>query len=210
MARVYNRKIKVTLAGDAVVKQYFSAGPLMVKLPGDRAEIRVLSGDYICYDGDTVVGVVGGAYIDAMRADKDDLDAPVTPTGAHLNATLTKADGTALPYEPGVLKQGGVVLAEGMSDEKGEIYFNVLPGTYQVGPKDAALGPEQTVEAVIETEVAPPPPEGGVTRLGGQAGGARPDNSLPGDRYDVMGKPDPQGNYNARGELLSVVNQGRA
>ena len=160
MARVYNQLIGIELAGPAMVKQYSGIGPLMVKLPGDRGELRAQSGDYVCYDGPNAVGVVGGTYIDAMRADKDELNEEETPTGAHITAVIAKADGTPLLNEPATLKQGGVPLATAVSDGQGEVHFNVLPGTYTVGPTNPAHGPEVEVVAELETgeEV---PPEGG-------------------------------------------------
>src|SRR5580765_7036830 len=154
MARVYNQLIHVNLAGEAVTKQYFAAGPLMLKLPEDRGEIKIFSGDYIFYDGDDVVGVVAGPYIDEMREDKDSLVEEEVPTGSHISATIADAAGIALPYEPVVLKQGDAVLAEAVSDEKAGVTFNVLPGTYVISLKNPAHGPD--IEVVAEPGALPP------------------------------------------------------
>lgn len=208
MARVYNEVIDVHLHGDASVKQYQGTGPLVVSLPDGRGDVRATSGDYVIYLGGVAVGVVMQAFLDPLREEDEPLDPEVpSSTGAHLEATVLDNAGAPLAKENVVLLQGGVALSEGKTDDTGLVYFNVLPGSYQVRPKDATRGPEQTVDAVLETEAAPPP-EGGVTsqrRPSGPSkpsGPAKPDNTLPGNRFDESGRPDPKGSYNARGELI--------
>lgn len=203
MARVVNELIDVMLAGPARVKQYSGAGPLLVKLPGDRGEYRAQSGDYLCYDGDACVGIVGGPYFDALREDKDTLIEEEVATGAILEATVLDNAGAPLANTSVFLGQDNSPIAEGRTDADGLVVFSVLPGSYQVRPKDKTKGPVQTVEATLETGEEAPPPEGGVLSAKRRPGGKpRPDNSLPGDRFDVMGKPDPQGAYNSKGELV--------
>jgi hypothetical protein len=207
MARVVNELIDVMLAGPARVKQYSGAGPLIVKLPGDRGEYRAQSGDYLCYDGDACVGIVGGPYFDALREDKDTLVEEETSTGAHLETTMLDNAGAPLPNTMIQLAQAGAPpIAEGRTNAEGVVYFNVLPGTYLLRPKDKTKGPEQQVEAVIEpaTPPEPPPVEGGALSgkggpgkpfppsgpgkpdqglpkpIGGQIGGPKPDHDLPG------------------------------
>jgi hypothetical protein len=198
MARVVNELIDVMLSGPARVKQYAGAGPLIVKLPGDRGEYRAQSGDYLCYDGASVVGIVGGPYFDDLREDKDTLSDEEIVTGAHLETTILDNAGAPLAGTTVLLGQGGVPLAEGRTDDAGLVYFNVLPGTYQVRPKDATRGPEQTVEAVLETEAVPPPVNPTRASKGtGSSGAAK------GARFDASGKADPSGAYDSKGVLLS-------
>lgn len=194
--RVYNELIDVVLAGEARVKQYSDVGPLMVKFPGERGEVRAQSTDYVLYVGDDVVGVVGGAFLDSLREDKDELLEEEFVTGTHVEATLMSVRNTPLKNEPAVLKQGGVVLAEGRTDAEALVHFNVLPGTYAIGPKDPTHGPDVAVEAVLEAPAegalgAPPPLDTGTRR-----GEENP------NRFDVTGMPDPNGAYDSRGQLL--------
>jgi hypothetical protein len=193
MARVYNDVILVHLHGDASVKQYSGTGPLVVALQGERGETRALSGDYVIYQGEIAVGVVQQSFLDPLREEDEPLD-PVTPvpTGAHCEATLLDNAGAPLKGEYAILKQGGVPLSQGRTDDTGLVIFNVLPGTYQVGPKDPARGPEVTVEAALEEPEVEPP----VTRQSQGTSGSGP------SRFDVMGNPDPNGKYDANGQLL--------
>jgi hypothetical protein len=182
MARVVNELIDVVLAGPARVKQYSGTGPLMVKLPGDRGEVRAASGDYVLYEGDSVVGVVGSDYLDALREDKDTLVEEEVATGAHLEATVLDNAGVALPSTVVTLSQAGATIAEGRTDADGLVTFNVLPGIYQIQPKDKTKGPEMTVEAALEVVAPPDPPitrKGGPVRPGGPLAPPKPDQGLP-------------------------------
>ena len=181
MARVVNEQIVVHLHGDATVKQYAGTGPLLVALPDGRGDVKAASGDYVIYLGGVAVGVTTQAFLDPLREEDEPLDAPEVPTGAHLEATVLDNAGAPLASSAVLLGQNDVPIAEGRTNAEGVVVFNVLPGSYQLRPKDKTKGPVMTVEAVLETGGEAPPPEGGVTRRGPglKPEPPRPGNALP-------------------------------
>jgi hypothetical protein len=197
MARVVNQLIPVTLSGDMMVNQYSGTGPKVVKF-GDRGDVSVASGDYVLYDKEEVVGVVAGKTLDALRSDKDSLDPPIEPTGGDVTAVVLNAGGTPLPYEPVFLKQDDVPIATGVTDQAGSVTFNVLPGVYKIGPQDASHGPDIEVTGT-------PGPSAADKAAAAASQGTGSSGGTSTQRYDVMGNPDPNGQYDAHGALLPTT-----
>jgi hypothetical protein len=191
--RVYNELIDVHLHGDATVKQYSGVGPLMVALPDGRGEVKAASGDYVLYLGGVASGVVLQSLFDPLREETEPLDpAEEVSTAATIEETVLDNAGAPLSGTTVFLGQNDVPIAEGRTNAEGVVTFSVLPGTYQLRPKDKTKGPVVTVEAVIET-VPPPPPEGGVLSvkkpgLGGKLEPPKPDVKPP---LGSLGAPRP-------------------